>query len=192
MGLYVHSLGELPAEAERAYYLYVLDYGWHERLGDALERNLSKMMGMASQNDAVVIKGVESIHFNNEIFSYHDINGESGDEVLPGILITTLHPKYFRENEGRHYTREELNEHMLLIPLRNYCSNSDDVVSLITKVFKDISEKKKLTDFSIVKKTEKNGFRSFLDTLILQPNVAGVGIDIKKIGDLFSSKNSET
>jgi hypothetical protein len=27
MGLYVHSLGEIPNGAERAYYVYLLDYG---------------------------------------------------------------------------------------------------------------------------------------------------------------------
>ncbi len=31
MGLYVHSLGEIPTGAERAYYVYLLDYGWEER-----------------------------------------------------------------------------------------------------------------------------------------------------------------
>ena len=32
MGLYVHSLGEIPTGAERAYYVYLLDYGWEECL----------------------------------------------------------------------------------------------------------------------------------------------------------------
>jgi hypothetical protein len=40
MGLWVHSLGELPANAERAYYIYVLDFGWDEPLGRALNQNL--------------------------------------------------------------------------------------------------------------------------------------------------------
>jgi hypothetical protein len=33
MGLYVHSLAEIPTGAERSYYLYLLDYGWEEPLG---------------------------------------------------------------------------------------------------------------------------------------------------------------
>ena len=36
MGLYVHSLGEIPNGAERAYYVYLLDYGWEEPLGSAV------------------------------------------------------------------------------------------------------------------------------------------------------------
>ena len=35
MGLHIHSLGQLPATVERAYYVYLLDYGWHEPLGAA-------------------------------------------------------------------------------------------------------------------------------------------------------------
>ncbi len=33
MGLRIHSLGQLPATVEREYYVYLLDYGWHEPLG---------------------------------------------------------------------------------------------------------------------------------------------------------------
>lgn len=37
MGLCVHSLGEIAQTgAERAYYIYLLDYGWSEGLGDAV------------------------------------------------------------------------------------------------------------------------------------------------------------
>ena len=118
MGLYVHSLGELPKNAERAYYIYVLDYGWHESLGKALELNLPQMMATASRNDAVVIKGIESHHFENEVFSWHGIDGENGDEILPAILITTLHPEYFRENNHRHASKGELDDKLLLIPLK--------------------------------------------------------------------------
>jgi hypothetical protein len=34
MGLYIHSLSRLPSGLERDYYVYVLDYGWEEPLGD--------------------------------------------------------------------------------------------------------------------------------------------------------------
>jgi hypothetical protein len=40
MGLYVHSLGEIPTGTERAYYVYLLDYGWEESLGNAVRANL--------------------------------------------------------------------------------------------------------------------------------------------------------
>ncbi len=34
MGLRVHSLGEIPTGAARAHYVYSLDYGWEEALGN--------------------------------------------------------------------------------------------------------------------------------------------------------------
>src|SRR5688572_14817062 len=35
MGLHIHSLEQLPAMVEWAYYVYLLDYGWNEPLGAA-------------------------------------------------------------------------------------------------------------------------------------------------------------
>ena len=32
MGLMIHSLGEIPADVQRGYYVYLLDYGWDEPL----------------------------------------------------------------------------------------------------------------------------------------------------------------
>jgi hypothetical protein len=186
MGLWVHSLGELPANAQRAYYIYVLDFGWDEPLGRALNQNLQRMMDLASRNEAVVIKGLDSNHFENEVFSYHGINGERADEILPAILITTLHPKYFQEQNSRYSAIEELNDKLLLIPLRKTCSTSDEVIVLIAKIFRDIAEKKELADFSIQRQVQKrHGFRAFADALVLEPNISGVGIDLKKIGQLF-------
>ena len=49
MGLYVHSIGELPAEAYRSYYVYLLDYGWDETFGDAVRKNLPRMADAASR-----------------------------------------------------------------------------------------------------------------------------------------------
>jgi hypothetical protein len=187
MGLYVHSLGELPTNAERAYYIYVLDYGWDEPLGRALKENLQRMMDLASRNEAVVIKGLDSNHFDNEVFSWHGINGENPDELLPAILITTLHPRYFQEQNSKSYSREELDDKLLLIPLRKVCSSSDEVIVLIAKIFRDIAEKKELSDFSIQRLVKKKrGFRAFADALVLEPNISGIGIDLKKIGQLFS------
>jgi len=53
MGLHIHSLGQLPATVERAYYVYLLDYGWHEPLGaaergaDAAEQDAEQVAGEA-------------------------------------------------------------------------------------------------------------------------------------------------
>lgn len=74
MGLYVHTLGEIPATAERAYYVYLLDYGWEEGLGNAVRANLPRMADMASRSEAVVIHGPRGVHFEDEVLSWHRVN----------------------------------------------------------------------------------------------------------------------
>lgn len=194
MGLYVHSIEELPESATRSYYIYVLDYGWHERLGDTLKTNLPKMISLASKNDAVIIKGIESNHFEDEVFSYHGINGISSDEILPAILVTTLHPSYFQKVGGKRGLTNKFEDNLLLIPLKGLCKTSSDVVELIAKLFIDIKEKKKLADFSVRAKIEKqkSGWRSITNALILEPNFAGVGIDLKKIGVFFKGEDTSS
>lgn len=58
MGLTVHSLEGMPEEHQRDYFIYLLEYGWHEPLGQALKENFGKMATLASQmkNSVVVMK----------------------------------------------------------------------------------------------------------------------------------------
>ena len=95
MGLHVHNLGNLPnTDDGRDYFVYVLDYGWKEPLAEALVANFTNMARLAAQTRSVVVAGIEPVHFANEVFSWHSINGEHGEKVLPAILITTLTPLY--------------------------------------------------------------------------------------------------
>ncbi|KAF7766566.1 hypothetical protein PUND_a2416 [Pseudoalteromonas undina] len=182
MGLHVHNLGNLPADAEREYFIYMLDYGWHEPLSEAMRANFTNMARLASKSKSVVIAGVEPIHFENEVFSFHGINGEHGEEMLPALMITTLHPRYFKENNHAWRESGELDDKLLLIPLKKCCKTTSDVVALIHKIFKDIEEKKELTNFSVQKEIKKkSGWRSAADAFILQPNISGIGIDFKKL-----------
>ena len=75
MGLMIHSLGELPLNAKRDYYVYLLDYGWHEPLGQALLSNFDTMAAEASRNSAAVIRGVVGSHFEDEVLSWHSVDG---------------------------------------------------------------------------------------------------------------------
>jgi hypothetical protein len=182
MGLLVHNLGNLPDTSDgRDYYLYVLDYGWKEPLTDALVANFTNMARMASETRSVVVAGIEPVHFANEVFSWHNINGEDGERVLPAILITTLPPSYFRENSAGLGESKQLDDLLLLIPLRAACDSTEGVVRLIQSIFRDMREKKPLSGFSIAKTIKKSGVRRFADTLILQPNISGLGIDLRKV-----------
>lgn len=66
-----------------------------------------------------------------------------------------------------------------LIPLRKACNSTTDVATLINKIFNDIREKKALVDFEVAKELKKGKNGAVVDALILQPNFAGLGVDLK-------------
>ncbi|EMN7432248.1 hypothetical protein WB904_004878, partial [Vibrio parahaemolyticus] len=182
MGLHVHNLGNLPVDSEREYFIYMLDYGWHEPLSEAMRANFTNMARLASKSKSVVIAGVEPIHFENEVFSYHGINGEHGEDILPALMVTTLHPRYFKEHNHSWIESGEIEDKLLLIPLKKCCETTSDVVSLIHKIFKDIESKKELSGFAVHKELNKgSGWRNAADAVILEPNIGGFGINLKKL-----------
>ena len=180
MGLYVHSLAEIPTGVARAYYVYLLDYGWEEALGNAVRENLPRMAEMASRSNAVVIHGPRGVHFEDEVLSWHRVNGEDAKDILPAILITTRHPSTFRESFATKKSGKENKDALLLIPLRKVCKSSGDVVELIQKVFEDVKSKKQLCEFRATKKMRRGVAGALVNAVILQPKVGGIGFDLKK------------
>ena len=73
MGLIVHSLENIPKSTRRKYFIYLLDYGWHEPISEALNDNFENMADRASKTNAVIIKGTRLEHFENEVLSWHHI-----------------------------------------------------------------------------------------------------------------------
>jgi hypothetical protein len=181
MGLYVHSLGEIPAGAERAYYVYLLDYGWKEPLGDAVRANLPRMADMASRSNAVVVHGPRGVHFEDEVLSWHRVNGQDAKDILPAILVTTRHPSTFRESLEMKKSRKESRDALLLIPLRKVCKSAEDVVQLMQQVFEDITDNKQLSKFRAAKRMHRGVAGALVDAVILQPKVGGIGFDLKKL-----------
>lgn len=181
MGLYVHSLGEIPVGAERAYYVYLLDYGWEEPLGDAVRANLPRMADMASRSDAVVIHGPRGVHFEDEVLSWHHVNGDDAKEILPAILVTTRHPTSFRESFRVDKSRKDNQDALLLIPLRKICKSAEEVVEVIQGVFEDIRQEKPLSKFQARKRMRRGIAGALVDAVILQPNINGLGFDLKKL-----------
>lgn len=187
MGLMIHSLGELPITAERGYYVYILDYGWEEPLGAAVRNNFDKMAEAASRSNTVVMKGTVGVHFADEVLSWHHINGQPGKDILPAVLITTMHPQKFHE---LHLSDDQRPSHdqMLLIPLQQSCKSATDVSSLLEKLFNDIREKKQLCNFEIAKELRAGKDNAIVDALILKPNFNGLGIDFNVIIDRLKGK----
>ncbi|HFE38883.1 MAG TPA: hypothetical protein ENK06_10780 [Gammaproteobacteria bacterium] len=181
MGLHVNAVSDLPLSEERDYYLYVLDYyNWEEPISNTLIANISKIESLCAQNSAVMVRGLPDSHFYSEVLSWVSINGECPSTILPAILITTVHPRYFIEaNDSRPYT--EISESLIFLKIREVCKEPSDVVKLIEKIFSDIKEKKRIQDFTIARELRASENGALVDALILEPNFAGFGVNIKKL-----------
>lgn len=181
MGLKVHSLGRIPAKIDRGYFVYLLDYGWDEPLSRSLRSNFDKMASLASRNNAIVIAGFDGEEFTNEIFSWRQVNGERGTDILPAILITTCHPQDFAaRNEfrgashGRLRPTGLLEDRLVLIPLKALCKTETDVADIIERIFRDIREKKALPDFAVSQQIARGDRGTLVDAIILKPSIGGL------------------
>lgn len=184
MGLMIHSLEILSSEAKRDYFIYILDYGWSEPLADVIRKNFQNLAAWASKNDFAIITGVGEIgHFDNEVLSWHSINGENAKNILPAILITKTNPHRFREFSD--LGRKKMNKDFcyILIPLKKCCKTETDVLDLMRKVTKDIESKKDLADFQIKKELKPGLGKAIVKSVILEPNFNGLGFSFNKLKD---------
>lgn len=189
MGLMIHSLEGLSDKHNRDYFIYLLDYGWQEPLSDALRKNFGPAAELAShhKNAVVIMSAMVGAHFSDEVLSWHSINGETADkdQLLPAILVTNRHPAEFRKRGSSENAQAEDNLKMILFPLKKYCQTTTEVVSLIQKIFGKINLGVDLDDFEITKERKKGFGRAIADSLILEPNINGVGFDFKKFASFF-------
>lgn len=190
MGLHIHSLGELPLDAERDYYLYLLDYGWEEPLGEALRSNFRRISDLASKSQAVAMMGTVGSHFEDEVLSWHHVNGQPADALLPAILITTQHPMHFHRAPLDRKGRLDANQFpMLLIPLKEVCKTATDVTAVIERIFADVRKRSPLSEFAVAEEMRAGRRGAIVDALILRPSVGGVGVDLKRILEMFRKRS---
>ena len=169
MGLKVHSLEGFPEDKTRDYYVYLLDYGWKEPLGKALRENFDHAASLSSrQKNSVVVMRSEGVEFNDEVLSWHGINGNKNPDLLPAILITNRHPSVFRRKEKLAMDEQKALK-LVLLPLKKYCRTTSDVVSILQKVFESIKAGKSLDDFSITSKRKAGQRGAIVDEMIIAP-----------------------
>jgi len=192
MGLMVHSLEGIPEEHHRDYFIYLLDYGWNEPLSDALKNNFGHMATLASEkkNAVVIMRTDAGIHFSDEVLSWHHFNGDDveNEQLLPAILVTNRHPAEFRRRADKENEIAEDGLKMILFPLKKYCKNTTDVVSLIQQIFISIKLGKDLDNFGIVKEKKKGIGGAIANSIMVEPNFADVGFSFNKFRDYFKDK----
>jgi len=190
MGLMVHSLEGIPEEHHRDYFIYLLDYGWHEPLSEVLMNNFGRMAALASeQKNAVVIRHTTvGSHFSDEVLSWHSINGDDTDknELLPAVLVTNRHPSEFRQRVRLGSNVSEDNLKLILFPLKKHCKDSTEVVTLIQTIFTKIKNGDDLDSFQITHEKKKGIGRAIANSIMLEPNFAGVGFSFNRLRDYFN------
>lgn len=190
MGLHINSISDLPMSEERDYYLYVLDYyNWDEPISNTLSANINKIASLCAKNNAIMVKGLPDSHFYSEVLSWVKINGQDPALILPALMITTVHPSHFIKANNEQI-EGKFSDSLIFLKIRDVCKTPSDVVSLIEKLFVDISKHKKIKDFTITKEIRKSDKGAFVDALILEPNFMGVGVNIKKLTTWGRSKIS--
>ncbi len=173
VGLMIHSLCDLPLAGTRDFYVYLLDYGWDEQLTRELYSNFQKMAEIASKYGAVVLQGTVGHHFADEVLSWHHVNGRDATGLLPAILVTTRHPRAFREG-GWDSAR------LLLIPLRGVCRSPAEVAPLLEQLFADIRQKRELSHFQIAEQMAAGSKGAILDALLLRADSSLPGLELDR------------
>jgi hypothetical protein len=196
MGLKVSTIARLPISTDRDYFVYFLDYGWEEPLSRAMYENFDKMAEIASENRGLIICGLHRQEFANEVLSWHGVNGESAEGILPAIMITDTEPRLVADSNrdfgraGNRPAERNSIQNMIVIPLKLLCNSPSDVADLLSKIARDMKDKKSISDFEVIKLVSKRD-HGLADMVILKPSLAGIGIDLVKafqLGKQYWSK----
>lgn len=184
MGVKISSLAQIPADIDIKYYVYLLTSHFQYEADIALREAFDILAREAGKQDFVVIQGYVG-EFGGEVMNAYSIDGLDSKEILPALLISSVNPHKFKkvtsiDREGPFRQDEKI----ILISLKQKGITRDDVYRIIESILKDIKKGEKLSNFE-VSKTKRT---RFLDALILEPNFAGFGIDLKKIWKFLSEK----
>lgn len=188
MGLKISTLAEIPENVSKSYYLYILDYyNWDEPIANTLRNSFDTIAAFATKNNSVVIQGIKESHFYSELMSWESINGIDPKDLLPALMITTIHPKYFLDRNDKQNKGEKLpKDKLIFLEIGKICKTPQDVVKLLEKIFKDIEEKKELRNFQVKKELQAGIGKILNDTIILEPNIAGIGVNLNNLFKFLS------
>jgi hypothetical protein len=98
-------------------------------------------------------------------------------------MITTIDPKKFRRQNPDYMANMRgpgcADDKMILVSLKGMCKTPSEATALIEKIFRDISNRKRLEQFEVAKEIRATGMGGALsDALILRPTFQGVGVDL--------------
>jgi hypothetical protein len=181
MGVKITSLAQIPSDLTIPYFVYLLTSNYPTRVDRGLRRSFEIFAKQAGERDFVAFEGLVG-EFGGEVMNAYSIDGIPVDDILPAILISTVNPHQFmiaRSIDRSGPFKEQ--EKVILISLRQACESEDDVYNLVGQLIRDMKEGRDLSSFA-VSKTKRT---QFLDALVLEPNFAGVGVNLKQLWKFF-------
>tara|TARA_Y100001951_G_C11209037_1_gene221833 strand:+ start:151 stop:747 length:597 start_codon:yes stop_codon:yes gene_type:complete len=194
MGLIVSHLKTLDRLPSKALYMYLLDYGWPDGKYEKLfKTHFNKLAEKASASNSVVITSNKGVHFANEVLAYYKVLDLDPSKVLPGILITKAPPSYFKETSGPEehsidtVTDPLVRDGVVIIPLKACCESEADFINIIESIFSDLEKGTSISNFQVSEhdshhRQTASAFGSRVTSaIILQPNIFGVGVDLKTL-----------
>lgn len=194
MGLIVSHLKTLESFKDKNLYVYLLDYGWPDGKYEKLfKSHFTTLAHKASASNSLVITSTKGVHFANEVLAYYKVLDLDAQKVLPAILISRIHPAYFKKTDGpeEHSIDQEndplIRDNVVFIPLKNCCEAEADFVNIIESIFRDLERGANISNFEVAKHDEYHvkPLPTFLkripSAIILQPNFIGFGVDLMKL-----------
>lgn len=152
--------------------------------------NFQSIAQRASETGSIVIASHRGVHFANEVLNWHRIVGVDSADILPALLVTETHPNYFRESYDETQSAADGLGKLLLVSFRDACSSSEHFTAVMETVFTDLAAGTSLSNFRVAEHdrltraneaADRRGLgRRLLDAVIVQPNFAGIGFDMKE------------
>jgi len=132
MGVRITSLAEIPYDAERGYFIYLLHGHAPTEVNEALQQSFDILAKEAGQYNYVVIMGYTG-EFGGEVMNQYSIDGLDTFETLPAILISTVNPHQFEKITSISKNKPfKQNEKVVLISLKQRTRTKDEVFNLGT------------------------------------------------------------
>lgn len=189
------TLRPLPDKTGRDFSIYFLDYGWNDELTRAMYENFDTLPGVSADNRSLLIAGPNRTEFANEVLSWHHVNNDPADELLPAIMVTDVEPRLLASDisidvgpiRRRPASKTAYPEKFILLPLRDVSRTAADVTALLQTLASDLRSGRALWGFEIGRVKAK-GPDAAANMAIRQPNIGGVGIDLEEVCKLPKEK----
>jgi hypothetical protein len=169
MGYHLSSLATLPIQDDIDLYFFVVGEGLASAEGDELQRNFLNIARQIGKN-AVIAQGLDENLWSKELMTkYFGVGAMDFFHLLPAILVTDAHPDDLTADSLR-----------IVVPLRAAKQKYGDLPSFFRAMI--MFARRENPDFIKAISENRNTLADVVgkanEILLLEPNVAGVGVNL--------------